>query len=101
MIKLKEIYMKYLLSLSIVSLTLTMFFSCAVGTPIRNNIESDNNKTYKIDYLFEQDGNKVYRFYDMGNYVYFTTSSSKERSLVTSITTDSIAEQTITIINKE
>jgi len=25
-----------------------------------------------VDYLFEHDGCKVYRFYDRGNYVYFT-----------------------------
>ena len=79
---------------------LIILSSCVTGTPIRK-MESDNNNTYKIDYLFEQDGNRVYRFYDMGNYVYFTTSSNKEHSLVTSITNDSIAKSTTTIINKE
>jgi len=34
--------------------------------------EPGNNQTYKVDYLFEHDGCKVYRFYDRGNYVYFT-----------------------------
>lgn len=26
--------------------------------------ESENNQTYKVDYLFEHQGSKVYRFYD-------------------------------------
>lgn len=77
-----------------------LFSSCMSGTPLLK-MESDNNKTYKIDYLFEQDGNKMYRFYDNGNYVYFTTSSNTDSSLVTSITNDSIAKQTITIVNKK
>lgn len=34
--------------------------------------EPENNKTYQVDYLFEHEGCKVYRFYDKGNYVYFT-----------------------------
>ena len=34
--------------------------------------EPENNQTYKVDYLFEHDGCKVYRFYDRGNCVYFT-----------------------------
>ena len=45
-----------------------------------------------VSYLFEHDGCKVYRFYDKGNYVYFTT-----RGDVTSITNDSTAQRTITI----
>ncbi len=44
---------------------------CATGIPLQTK-ESENNKTYNVDYLFEHDGCKVYRFYDHGNYVYFT-----------------------------
>ena len=44
---------------------------CAVGVPIQTK-EPENNKTYEVDYLFEHDGCKVYRFYDRGNHVYFT-----------------------------
>ena len=44
---------------------------CATGIPLQTK-ESENNKTYDVDYLFEHDGCKVYRFYDRGNYVYFT-----------------------------
>ena len=44
---------------------------CATGIPLQTK-ESENNRTYEVDYLFEHDGCKVYRFYDRGNYVYFT-----------------------------
>jgi len=37
----------------------------------------ENNKTYKVEYLFEHDGCKVYRFYDYGNYVYFTNCNGQ------------------------
>ena len=39
--------------------------------------ESENNETYDVDYLFEHDGCKVYRFYDRGNYVYFTNCTGE------------------------
>lgn len=71
-------------------LTIIGFNSCA---PIPLKIgESENNSTYTVSYLFEHDDCKVYRFYDKGNYVYFTT-----RGDVTSITNDSTAQRTITI----
>ena len=54
--------------------------------------KSENNQTYEVSYLFEHDGVKVYRFLDLGNYVYFTT-----RGDVTSIKNDSTEERTITI----
>jgi hypothetical protein len=44
---------------------------CAYQIPLKQG-KSENNKTYEVDYLFEHDGCKVYRFYDRGNYVYFT-----------------------------
>ena len=31
-----------------------------------------NNQDYKVDYLFEHDGCKVYRFWDGSYFVYFT-----------------------------
>lgn len=71
-------------------LTIIGFNSCA-SIPLKIG-ESENNSTYTVSYLFEHDGCKVYRFYDKGNYVYFTT-----RGDVTSITNDSTAQRTITI----
>lgn len=39
--------------------------------PVSSHIP-ENNKNYEVDFLFEHDGCRVYRFYDWGNYVYFT-----------------------------
>ena len=36
-----------------------------------------NNSTYKVEYLFEHDGCKVYRFWDYGRYVYFTNCNGE------------------------
>lgn len=63
--------------------------SCFASLPLQTR-ESENNSTYNVSYLFEHNGCKVYRFYDMGNYVYFTT-----RGEVTSIKNDSTKERTI------
>ena len=45
----------------------------------------DNNPTYNVEYLFEYDGCKVYRFSDRGQYVYFTNC----RGDVTGFSSDS------------
>jgi hypothetical protein len=37
----------------------------------------ENNVTYKVEYLFEHEGCKVYRFYDRGQYVYFTNCNGQ------------------------
>lgn len=42
-----------------------------LATPV-STAPPQNNVTYKVDYLFEHEGCKVYRFYDRGNNVYFT-----------------------------
>lgn len=54
---------------------------------------AQNNPDYTIDYLFEHDGCRVYRFYDLwsGSYVYFTTQGD-----VTAIPNDSTRRQTVT-----
>lgn len=70
--------------------------SCFSGTPLIKG-RSDNNKTFEIDYLFEHDGCKVYRFYDMGNYIYFTNNSGN----ITAIKNDSTKTRTITISHNE
>ena len=62
--------------------------ACNLNVPLRYEKPS-NNDTYTIDYLFQHDGVKVYRFYDMGNYVYFTT-----RGDATSIHGDSTQQRT-------
>ncbi len=52
-------------------LLIISFSSCAIQQPITTE-KSANNQTYTVEYLFEHEGCKVYRFYDRGNYVYFT-----------------------------
>ncbi len=50
--------------------------SCYYAKPVTTEI-TNNNKDYKVDYLFEHDGCKVYRFYDRGNYIYFTNCNGE------------------------
>lgn len=38
---------------------------------------ADNNDTYKVQFLFEHEGCKVYRFSDAGNLVYFTNCNGE------------------------
>lgn len=68
-----------------------LLFSCYTERPLTKG-PSGNNETYKVHYLFEHDGCKVYRFYDMGHYVYFTNCTGN----VTAIQTDSTAHRTQT-----
>lgn len=85
--------MKYLIV--IIPLLLLVFMnSCYVGVPLTKK-DADNNMTYEIDYLFEHDGCKVYRFYDRGNYVYFTNCKGD----VVSIENDSTATRIINHID--
>jgi len=71
-------------SVSLFFFFLFLMSSCSVGIPLRSEPASDN-KTYTIEYLFEHDGCKVYRFLDHGNYVYFTNCEGS----VTSFANDS------------
>lgn len=66
--------MKILTKVSAVSLFILFFYSCGIYQPISSNAPK-NNGTYQIDYLFEHDGCKVYRFQDYGRWVYFTNCS--------------------------
>jgi len=87
--------MKTLFGLFVLVLVFS-FHSCYSGRPLVQ-APSQNNRTYEVSYLFEHDGCKVYRFYDMGNYVYFSNC----RGNVTAISTDSTRQRvnTITDIN--
>jgi hypothetical protein len=62
--------------------------SCYLSLPVAYQVP-ENNPTYTVDYLFEHDGCKVYRFYDRGNYVYFTNCQGD----VISIKNDSTAKR--------
>lgn len=50
------------------------FLSCKED-PIR--VDSTNNSNIRVEFLFEKDGCKVYRFLDGGRYVYYTDCVGK------------------------
>lgn len=66
------------------------FSSCGIERPLSQEAPV-NNSTYNVEYLFEHDGCKVYRFRDKGHYIYFTNCQGD----VTSIENDSVR-----IVNK-
>lgn len=89
-----EKFMKASIKIALLFIVGTLFFSCASGRPIVRTAP-DNNQTYRVDYLFEHDGCKVYRFKDDGHYVYFTNCKGD----VTSIEDDSISTRITNRIN--
>ncbi len=63
--------MKYSMP-SLLCLLLTGAYSCTIQQePISTQVPRNNN-TYEVEYLFEHEGCKVYRFVDGGQRVYFT-----------------------------
>ena len=61
-------------------IVIACLFSCASQRPI-SKLAPSNNGTYEVEYLFEHDGCKVYRFKDRGHYVYFTNCSNSTTSV--------------------
>lgn len=88
--------MKKLLFLPVTCVLLLGLTSCFAERPVAKQVPQ-NNDTYKVDYLFEHDGCKVYRFRDMGNYVYFTNCSGD----VTAISNDSTASRIQTMVKSK
>ena len=76
--------------------TITMLISCHSQKPLTKE-PTANNSTYEVEYLFEHDGCKVYRFKDRGNVVYFTSCNGQ----TTKITTDSIHNKATNSINRK
>lgn len=70
------------------TLLLPLFLSACVldRPPVSVNVP-DNNKAYQVDYLFEHDGCRVYRFQDKGNYVYFTNCQGEAIKMTDSTAT--------------
>ena len=63
------------------------FASCTIQHPVSTE-PAHNNQQYVVDYLFEHDGCKIYRFSDNGHDVYFTncqgeTVAKKDSASVT------------------
>ena len=80
-------------NLLLFAFVLSTFAACGVAKyPVKTDA-AENNAAYTVDYLFEYEGVKIYRFYDRSNYVYFT----KPSSTVTAITADSTKHVTLTI----
>jgi len=50
--------------------------SCYTSMPLKRE-KANNNETYDVHYLFEHEGCKVYRFYDHGEYIYFTNCNGE------------------------
>lgn len=62
---------KYLEKLSVLLILIFTLISCKEsGHPSSSTVEGKN---YKVEFLFEKDGVKVYRFMDDFNYHYFTS----------------------------
>ena len=56
--------------------------SCVSQIPLTKE-KPVNNSTYQVEYLFEHEGCKVYRFMDMGHYIYFTNCKGDVTSIDT------------------
>lgn len=63
----------------LIVLLLGVMISCSAifSLPVSTEVPV-NNQLYRVDYLFEYDGCKVYRFYDRGQYVYFTNCQGSD-----------------------
>ncbi|NDW17953.1 DUF4884 domain-containing protein [Dysgonomonas sp. 216] len=82
------------LSIYLLVILTTFLGSCVSTYPTAlNQTSPSNNNTYTVSYLFEHEGVKVYRFYDNGQYVYFTNCGGE----MTSINNDSIGVRIQTI----
>ncbi len=61
--------MKYI----VLILTSLFLITSCVNDPLRK--EHTNNYNFEVEFLFEYDGIKVYRFYDCGHYHWFTSKN--------------------------
>lgn len=76
--------MKKLFNSLVLILAIGGVYSCMPQRPISKSTPK-NNQTYEVEYLFEHDGCKVYRFTDNGHFIYFTNCNNN----VTSFESDS------------
>jgi hypothetical protein len=88
--------MKTLFKSLLILIVCSEFLSCTRQIPV-SKVSPENNKTYQVDFLFEHDGCKVYRFHDLGNVVYFTNCNGD----VASIKSDSTEKRTINVIKND
>lgn len=71
-----------------------LFTSCIIQEPISSKTPVNNN-TYQVDFLFEYDGCKVYRFQDRGDYIYFTNCNNETTAFIN----DSTFIKTVSVNN--
>jgi hypothetical protein len=58
--------------------TILLLTACAARSPrVISITRPTNNPDYRVEFLFEHDGCRVYRFLDNGYYVYFTTCTGE------------------------
>lgn len=62
--------------------------------PVSSKI-AENNTDYRVDFLFEHDGCRVYRFIDRGEAVYFTSCNGE----TTRVVPDSTGSRRIRSVN--
>ena len=85
--------MKTLIYISLIIIVIAGLLSCAAGVPITKQAPV-NNKTYEVEYLFEHDGCKVYRFADYGDFIYFTNCNGE----VSKAKNDSTGSRVINVV---
>ena len=87
---------------------LLSIFAVAMLSGCKGNGErvqpTQSKDDFKVEFLFEVDEVKVYRFYDAGNYIYFTNTSgrcgyTKERVVSNGKTTMVISTDVETMCN--
>jgi hypothetical protein len=85
--------MKTTLKSFMLLITSVMIASCLTQQqmPISRS-SAVNNESYNVEYLFEHDGCKVYRFRDRGEYIYFTSCQGD----VTAVKNDSVQIRVVT-----
>lgn len=69
-------YKNYLMRHLLLFLSAVLLVSCVPQHPIYKE-PAHNNQDYKVEYLFEHEGCKVYRFWDQSYYVYFTNCNGE------------------------
>jgi hypothetical protein len=77
--------MKTILKSIMLLIASAILASCSIQKPI-SKTSPENNRSYDVEYLFEHDGCKVYRFRDMGQFIYFTNCQGN----VTAVKNDSV-----------
>ncbi len=87
--------MKQIIKIVVTAFLFVLLQSCVTQTPLQR-AQSDNNQSYVVEYLFEHDGCKMYRFFDRGNYVYFSNCNNE----ISNITSDSTSVKTIPLVRK-